>query len=110
MKLRVRSEALVMTLLVETVQLPALADRVVELPDCDLPQEYRGKAVVSIGPWDVTLGWTLAGSLVADLREKLRADGELDSVSAWAATDYHAWLQGVEIPPVKGLLGAIVER
>jgi hypothetical protein len=108
MKLRVRIRDLSIDLLLNTVVLPELPDWIIGLSD-ELPEIFRGKALVSVGSDEVVIGWDFSASLVADLLERLQRNEELDTVTTWGPLTVPVWLQGNEIT-AKGLIGIMVER
>jgi hypothetical protein len=108
MKLRVRIRDLSIDLLLNTVMLPELPDWIIGLPD-ELPEVFRGKALVLVGSAEVVIGWDFSAGLVADLLERLRCNEELDTVTTWGPLTVPVWLEGNEIT-ARGLIGIMVER
>jgi len=111
-KLRVRLKDLILEMLSGEVELQPFPDKVCDLPAEPLSddQEFQGRAMLSEGDLELVVGWDFSGDLVTALQEKLRKEEALDSVTIWGATDLSAWLQGVEIAPIQGLIGITVER
>ena len=119
MKLTIRLENLEIDLGVQKLNIPSVADKVIDIPDTPVPFDtlFEGKSHLSHGIFDVIIKWGFKGAVGA-LQQVLIDDKDLDSTSQWSYINsgpsshfdmFEAFLDGKEVR-MTGRSGIIIER